>query len=154
MIIKTETLNVDEFFVAGMFVRTINNGQSRDDMTALWGKFASDKVFYQFKDRLSDDIYCVYSDYESDHTGYYTAILGCKVKSLASIPDGFTGIAVPEDNYLVYHLAGKCPQNVLEGWGEIWLNDVDRKYIVDFDCYKPDMRNFEDSEVKIYLSVK
>ena len=110
MIVKTEAVNVDEFFVAGITVRTINNGQSRHDMTALWEKFARDPVFRKLENKVSNDIYCVYTEFETDHTGHYTAILGCKVKSLALVPDGFTGIVIPEDNYLVYHLAGKCPQ--------------------------------------------
>lgn len=153
MLVKTEKIAMDEFYIAGIFVRTINNGQSREDMMALWDKFQNEHVYWQLENKISDDIYCVYTDYESDYTGYYTAILGCKIKLPESLPDGFRTVLIPSGEYCVYHLAGKCPANVLNAWDQIWKSDIKRKYTADYDRYTPDTKNFEDSNVKIYLSV-
>jgi len=153
MIVKTETIAFDEFHVTGIHVRTINNGQSRQDMMALWDKFQNENVYWQIENKASDDIYCVYTDYESDYTGYYTAVLGCKVISLALLPEGFKSILVPEGKYCIYHLAGKCPANVLNAWDQIWNSNIERKYTADFDLYTSNVKNFEDSEVKIYVAV-
>ena len=154
MIVKTEITESDEFYIAGISVRTINNGQAGKDMKALWDRFTNDRVYLQVENKVSDDIYCVYTDYETDHTGYYTAVLGYKVNSLARVPDGLTGINIPSDKYCVYSLAGKCPGNVLDAWQEIWNSEAERKYTADFDQYRPNAKSFEDSEVKIYLAIK
>ena len=154
MITKIETIEQPAFEVAGITVRTINqNGQSKNDMMALWTRFMTDNLKQQIEDRASDDIYCFYTDYESDHTGYYTALLGCKVNSLAHIPDGFSGISIPAAKYQVYSLAGKFPENVHLAWQEIWNSEVNRAYTVDFDLYSANAKSFEETEVKIYLAV-
>lgn len=154
MIIETEIITLDEFYVVGIHVRTKNNGQSREDMMALWDKFQNENMYWQIENKESDDIYCVYTDYESDYTGYYTAVLGCKVTSIVPLPEGFESILVPEGNYCIYHLAGKCPANVLNAWEHIWYSNTKRKYTADFDVYTPNIKNFEDSEVKIYLALQ
>jgi len=155
MIVKTEAIELNEFYVAGISVRTINqNGQAGKDIKALWGRFVTENVFGSLEDKVSGDIYCVYTEYETDYTDYYTAVLGCKVKSLTQIPDGFTGVTIAGGTYIVYSLEGKCPQNVLNAWQDVWNSDVERKYTTDFDVYTPNVKSFEDSEVKIFLAIK
>jgi len=155
MIEKTEIVEQQAFYVSGISIRTINHdGQSKKDMMALWARFMDGNILQQFKGLASEDIYCVYTDYESDYTGYYTAVLGRKVASLTQIPEGFTAIAIPAGKYKIYNLSGKCPQNVLDGWQHIWDSGTDRKYSADFDVYTPNVLSFDDSDVKIYLAIK
>jgi len=155
MITKIETIELPAFNAAGITVRTINrDGQSRKDMMALWTHFMSGNLLQQIKDRVNDDIYCFYTDYESDYTGYYTALLGCKVNATADMPEGFSGISVAAGKYQVYSLAGKFPENVRLAWQEIWESDAERAYSADFDLYKAGAKTFEETEVKIYLAVK
>jgi len=155
MITKIEHTELPAFYAVGITVRTINqNGQSKKDMMALWTRFMGDNVLSQIKDRAADDIYCFYTDYESDHNGYYTALLGCKVNSLANISEGFSGLSIPAGKYQVYSLAGDPLHSVLGAWQEIWDSNVARAYTFDFDHYVVNAKNFEESEVKIYLAVK
>ena len=154
MIDKIEILELPAFFVAGISVRTINNGQAGKDIKELWDRFFGENILLKIENKVSGDIYNVYTDYENDHTGYYTAVLGCKVSSLEGLPDGLTGITVPESKYNVYSLSGKCPHNVLDAWAEIWKSSADRKYTADFDVYTPNYNSFEDSAVKIYVGLK
>ena len=155
MITKIETIELPEFYASGITVRTINqNGQSKEDMMALWTQFMADNLIQQIDNKASADIYCFYTDYESDHTGYYTALLGCKVNSLAHLRDGFSGITVPAGEYQVYSLGGKFPENVRLAWQEIWNADAKRAYTADFDLYSAGAKSFEETEVKIYLAVK
>jgi predicted transcriptional regulator YdeE len=154
MIAKIEIKDQKRFYLVGISTRTINNnGQSQNDIGALWTRFISDGLLLQIDSRVSDDIYCVYTDYETDHSGYYTTVLGCKVSSLDDIPQGFTGITIPQGKYRVYYLAGKFPENVQSAWQEIWKSRVERKYTVDFDLYMANPKNFEETEVKICVSV-
>ena len=155
MITKIETIELPAFEVAGITVRTINqNGQSKKDMMALWTRFMGDNMVKKIDNRTSDDIYCFYTDYESDHTGYYTALLGCKVNSLTNIAGEFSGLFIPAGKYHVYSLEGEIPGSVLSAWQEIWGGDANRAYTFDFDLYNANAKNFEETEVKIYLGVK
>ena len=155
MIAKTEISRQNQFYLTGISVRTTNqNGQSQKDIGGLWTKFTTEELIRQIKDRVSDDMYCVYTDYETDHTGPYTAVLGCKVSSLDNIPGGFTGITIPADKYQVYYLEGRFPANIGEAWQQIWASDIDRKYTADYDFYKADPKSFEETEARIYLAVK
>ena len=155
MIAKIEETELPAFYAAGITVRTINqNGQSRKDLMALWTRFMSDNILPQINDRAVDDIYCFYTDYESDHTGYYTALLGCKVNSLENIDEGFSGLSVPAGKYQVYLLAGDPLHSILDAWQEIWESDANRAYTADFDLYTANAKSFEETEVKIYLAVK
>jgi len=155
MITKTEITNLPEFNVAGLTVRTINqNGQSKIDMMSLWTKFMSENMVHQIDNRASDDIYCVYTDYETDHTGYYTALLGCRVNSKPAKQEGLTMITILPAKYEVYSLAGEFPKNVRDAWEEIWNGDAARKFTADFDLYTANARSFEETEVKIYLAIE
>ena len=155
MIEKIEDITLPEFTVAGISIRTINqNGQSQKDLKALWVKFMAENVFFQLTDKVSDHIYCVYAEYETDHTNYYTTVLGCEVDRALQIPGGFTTVTIPAGNYREYSLSGKCPHNLLDAWQKIWDSSTERKYASDYDRYTPNWKNFEDSEVKIFLSVK
>ena len=152
---KTEISGQNQFYLTGISVRTTNqNGQSQIDIGGLWTKFTTENLITQIKDRTSDDLYCVYTDYETDHTGPYTAILGCKVSSLDNVPDGFIRITVPADEYLVYYLEGQFPANIGKAWQQIWASDIARKYTADYDFYKANPKSFEETEARIYLAVK
>lgn len=145
--------NLPMFFVAGIAVRTINkDGQALKDIGSLWQQFKEGNLAGKLDDRESDDLYCVYTDYESDHNDYYTAILGCKVSSIEYLPDGFTGKAIAAGRYAVFTGEGKFPANVGATWAHIWSTDLPRTYTADFDMYHIN-QNFEDSDVKVYVAV-
>jgi len=154
MIVKTEIIEQPEFNLTGIAIRTTNqNGQSAQDIGGLWGRIMRDSLLDKIEEKISGDTYCVHTDYESDYTGAYTAIIGCKVNLLADIPEGFTTITIAAGKYQVYTLAGKFPENVHEAWVEIWNSNVNRKYTADFDLYGANAKSFEETEVKIYLAI-
>jgi predicted transcriptional regulator YdeE len=147
-------VTLTEFQIIGIAVRTTNqNGKSQNDIGALWGKFMSENIFEKIPDKQSADIYCVYTDYESDFNGAYTTILGCKVNSLANIPEGFIGKNIPTTEYRLYISKGKIPDAVVVTWMHIWQSGVKRKYQADFDVYGPKSQDQENAEVSTYLSV-
>ncbi|MDR3693575.1 GyrI-like domain-containing protein [Mucilaginibacter sp.] len=151
---KTEIIEVSPFYLAGITVRTTNqNGQSQKDIGGLWQRIMQGNLLVKLKGKLSDDIYCVYTDYESDYLGFYTCLIGCRVASLDHIPDGFAGITIAAGKYHVYYPEGKFPEKVHVAWQEIWKSDIKRAYTADFDVYSADARSFEETEVKIYLAI-
>ncbi|RDC65352.1 GyrI-like domain-containing protein [Adhaeribacter pallidiroseus] len=149
-----ETIALDELYIIGISVRTSNaNGQAQTDIGELWSRFFRQNVINQIADKISPDLYCVYTDYESDHTGPYNTVLGCKVPNLQDIPAGLTGITIPAANYQIYTSQGKLPDCVGETWQSIWQNAQNRRYAADFDVYGPEAQNPESAIVKTYLSV-
>jgi predicted transcriptional regulator YdeE len=149
-----ERVNIPFFFVAGIAVNTTNQGgQSQKDIGDLWTRFTTENMTGEIVGKLSEDIYCVYTDYESDHTGWYTAVLGCRVENADNVPGGFFTALVPAGDYHIYTPKGKFPESVANTWRQIWQTDINRKYSADYDRYKAGARSFEETEVEVYLSV-
>ena len=148
------TINLAPFSVIGIAVRTANqNGQSQSDIGELWQRFFNDHIRDRIPHKVSNDIYCIYTDYESDANGPYTVILGCKVSSLEVIPEGFVGKAIPETKFQLYRSTGKLPDSVLATWRYIWQAPIKRRYLADFDVYGEKSQDPHNTEVETYLSV-
>jgi predicted transcriptional regulator YdeE len=144
---------LDSFYVMGISCRTINkNGQSGKDISELWDRFYKEDILSKIPNKVSNDVYNVYTDYESDHNGYYTTILGCMVKSLDAIHSGYTGKPIPAGHYNLYVSTGKLPNCVLKTWQDIWKSGIERVYIADFDVY-PESGDMDNARVETYLSV-
>jgi predicted transcriptional regulator YdeE len=155
MIASIETIEQPAFFIAGIAVRTTNqNGQAVTDIGSLWTRFMTGGILQQIEGRITDDIYCVYTDYETDHTGSYTTLLGCKVHSVDNQPADFSKLTINAGKYNIYSLSGKFPENVHEAWVEIWNSGVERSYTADFDRYTANAKSFAETEVKIFVAVK
>jgi predicted transcriptional regulator YdeE len=151
-----DTQTIQKFSVIGVAVRTTNeNKQAEQDIPALWGKFMGGGVLQNIPNKVDDTIYCVYTDYDKDHTGAYTVIIGCKVSSLDDIPEGMSGKTIEAGNYIKYVAKGNMMQGIVQDkWEEIWKeSDLPRAYKADFDVYDQ-AQNPENGEVAIFVSVK
>ncbi|MFD0794447.1 GyrI-like domain-containing protein [Mucilaginibacter litoreus] len=115
---KEEVENLPAFFVAGLKVQTINrDGQAMKDIAQLWHRLMSEDIAGKLGDREGNEVYCVYTDYESDHQDYYNVILGYKVSSIEYLSEGITGKAIPAAKYKVFsEEKGIFPQNI----GDVW----------------------------------
>ncbi len=148
-----ENITIKGFSIIGIAVRTTNqNGQSQKDLAELWSRFMGQGLIAQIPNKTSNEIYCMYTEYESDFMSAYTTILGCKVISLDLIPEGFVGKEITETTYKHYKAVGVLPDCVGEVWNEIWQSGIDRKYIADFDVYGEKSQNPQNAEVDIYVS--
>ncbi len=148
-----ENKTLKGFSIIGIAVRTTNqNRQSQKDIAELWGRFMGQGLIAQIPNKASNEIYCMYTEYESDFMGAYTTILGCKVTSLDVIPKGFIGKEISETTYKHYKAVGTLPDCVGKVWGEIWQSGINRKYIADFDVYDEKAQNPQNAEVDVYVS--
>ena len=59
---------------------TNEGGQSSIECGNLWQKFETENFAERIPDKLSDEVYAVYFDYEGDYTKPYSYFIGCKVK--------------------------------------------------------------------------
>lgn len=149
---------IQKFYVIGISTRTTNeNGQSAKDIEALWSKFWGEEIQKQIPNKVNDEIYAVYTDYETDFTGAYTTIVGLPVSSLENIPKGFVGMTIETMVYQKFVSKGKMPEAVFNTWLEIWGNkelNLKRAYKADFTIHGKKYYDGDKAEVETFISVK
>ncbi len=152
MNIKTK---LDPFWVIGISVRTTKeNDQFANDIPALWNTFMTEGILHKIPNKIEDTIYALYTDYESDHTGAYTTILGCKVAHVDVIPDGMTSLQIEASTYSRYTAKGDLTKSaVYNTWYEIWETDLNRTYTTDFEVYGEEAKNPKQAEVDIFVAI-
>lgn len=147
---------IEKFSVIGISVRTTNeNGEAAKDIPQLWNRFITENIASKIPNKINSDIYCIYTDYEKDHTKPYTTILGCKVENLETIPNEMVGKIVSETIYKKYVATGNILQgSVYNEWTKIWNADLPRTFTADFEVYGDKAKDFENAEVELFIAVK
>ncbi len=150
-----QTVKIAAFKIIGLSVRTSNaNGQSAQDIGALWGKFMSEGISSKIPNKIEDTVFSIYTNYEGDHTMPYDTVLGCKVDSLDEIPEGMIGQSFEGGEHVKFVAKGNLAQGaVYQTWGTIWGSELDRKYTADFEVYGEKAQNPADAEVDIFVAV-
>ena len=149
-------IKIDGFNIIGISVRTSNrNNQSAQDLAKLWGEFYEKGLFDKIPNKVSNDIYSIYTDYKSDFTDEYTTVIGMQVTSLEDIPAGLIGQQFSSDNFIRFVAKGSMPKVIVDVWMDVWNRDkeLNRKYSYDFEVYGDKSQNGEDSEVDVYIAV-
>jgi predicted transcriptional regulator YdeE len=152
-----DKVQISSFKIVGISVRTTNqDGRSMADMGQLWNRFYSEDIISLIPNKVSDDIYSIYTDYETDYKGTYTAIIGCKVNSLDSIPKGLIVREFQGGRYSRYIAKGKMPDAVINQWKTIWEKDTElnRKYTADFEVYGQKSRDPDNAEIEVYVATQ
>lgn len=147
---------IETFNVIGIAMRTTNeNGQAGVDIPALWNKFMSEGIMDKIPNKVTSDIYCIYTDYEKDHTKPYTTILGCKVSSVDNIPDAMISKTIEASPYQKFSPKGNIMQGlVYNEWIRIWNSGLPRTFTSDYEVYSDKSTNPENAEVDIYIAVE
>jgi len=147
--------NLGAFTIVGISVRTNNkDGKGLTDIGGLFHKFFSEQIAASIPDKVSEEVYCVYTDYESDFMGDYTTIIGCKVFDTKNLPTGLVVKHIPKCKYREYSASGTIHEAVGKIWTHIWQStDIDRAYVADFDVYGIEAQDPQNAVVYTYLSV-
>jgi predicted transcriptional regulator YdeE len=151
-----EIIERPAFKIMGISVWTINrNGIAGTDIYNLWQRWFQEGIPDRIPDILSDEVYNLYCDYESDHHGRYRVIIGNPVKSINFTPEGLTGKRIPRSRYAVYKQTGKLPYIVLETWNSVFREKkYARKFLADFDIYDMNAYDPQHARVEINISIK
>lgn len=153
---NAEVQNIASFKLIGISVRTTNkNSKAMEDLGALWNQFYAENIIAKIPNKFNRDVYTVYTDYESDYQDAYTAIIGCKVKTIDSIPAGMVGKTLQGGNYKKFKVKGDTPKAVVNTWQKIWKDDpiLNRKYTADFEVYHEKTDDPGQKEIEIYIAV-
>ncbi len=153
---SNQKIQLQKFSIIGISVRTTNeNGQSSNDIPALWNKFMVEGIADKIPNKIDSSVYCIYTEYEKDHTKPYTTIIGCKVENINAIPNGMVGKTFDEENYSKRIAKGNILQGMVFGeWVKIWNSDLQRTFTADFEVYGEKAKNPENAEVDIFVAVK
>ena len=150
-----EKTKITEFKLIGLKLEkktTNEGGQSNIDCGILWQKFETENFIERIPNKLSNDIYAVYFDYEGDYTKPFSYFIGCKVKTDTDTPNDMASLIIPEDDYSKLIAKGKMPDCVTNAWKEIWSLKIDRAYKYDFEIYDERSKDWSNAEVEIFVS--
>jgi predicted transcriptional regulator YdeE len=141
-----QLIDVDEFIVSGLSVRTSNKEEQHAataKLPLLWQAFLAQKLTETMP------MYGVYANYESGVTGSYSVTAGVKINAAQL---NSPKITVKAGSYLVFKGQGQHPQTVIHLWNNIWgyfstPHNYKRCFLTDFECYQ------SNGEVAIYIGV-
>ncbi len=146
------------FKLAGLklgYKTTNENGKAMEDCGALWQHFGGSFLGKKLTNKVSNDIYAVYFDYDGDHTQPYAYFIGYRIPDDAVVPEGIDTITIPAQVYDELSAKGQMPNCVADAWKEIWKKaDTNRAYGYDFEVYGAKSNDWNNAEIDIYLSKK
>ncbi|GAA4233322.1 putative transcriptional regulator YdeE [Streptosporangium album] len=112
-----------EMIVVGHAVRTSNADEmeaGKGRLGALWARAGVPGAFAHVPGRVDENVYAVLTDYESDHHGAYTQIVGVAVRTAAALPEGMVAVRVPRSQALRLEARGPMPGALQETWQRVW----------------------------------
>jgi len=153
---KMEKVEIGPFELIGIAVRTTNeNNLAAKEIAGLWGKFMSENVLDSIPNKIDSTVYSLYTEYEGDHMQPYTAILGCKVENLDTIPEGMTGMSFNGGSYVKTTAQGDLMKGlIVNEWSKIWEMELDRAFTADFEVFGPEAQDPSNAKVDFFISVK
>jgi predicted transcriptional regulator YdeE len=127
-----------EITIVGISLRTSNN-EAMETIPPLWGRFYGEGILEQVSNRISDEVYAVYTDFENEglnNEGNYTLIIGVEVKDLDNIPKGLVTTTIKVQNREVFSVSEGKPENVGATWMDIWQrDDLKKTFISEYEHY-------------------
>jgi len=151
-----ESVTLTPVTIAGIFVRTINqNQQAAVDIALLWQRFFTENVAAKLPNRISDDMYCVYTEFDGDFTQPYTTLIGFPVEGHHEIPEGMKSVQIEGGQYYKSTVKGRLSDGiVINEWNKIWQSDMHRTYKTDFELYPARSVNLDYAEIDIFVGLK
>lgn len=146
----------DTLYLTGITLphKTTNTGgKAMEDISELWQEFEKGGWFAKIPERMENNVYAVYHNYEGDHTQPYAFFIGCRVTPGAPVPEGMENVVIPAGDFVKFTAKGKIPDCIGSTWQKIWNSDVLRAYKADFEVYDERSQDFNNAEVDIYIGV-
>ena len=97
----------------------------------------------------------VYSDYEADHLGRYTVLVGAPVTVAPDPVAELDVVEVPDASFLLFTARGSMPVALVETWQRVWSyfdgdGPYQRAYTADFEIHHHD----DPERVDVYVAVR
>lgn len=161
---EKNSAKLGEIKLVGLKVRTNNKAE----LGSLDGKifpcvqqYFHQHVFEKIPNRKNPGTtLCVYTEYESDHTGDYTYYIGEAVKSFDGVPEGLETLIIPAQKYAKFTTEPAPMPNVLtDAWTSILnMSSEDlggkRAYRADFEVYDERAADHSKIVLDIYIGIE
>jgi predicted transcriptional regulator YdeE len=164
MIHLTDKTLTEPIAIIGVQIRTNNarelSGQTPGPIGALWGRWFDEDLAARIPHRVSQSIFSVYSNYDSDENGDYDYLLGCPVSTIENLPQGMTYAAIPTGDYAVFTTeTGPVVEVIQAAWKHIWAlapGELGRKraFLTDYEVYDHRAIDPANAQVEIHLSLQ
>jgi predicted transcriptional regulator YdeE len=150
------------FYMAGLSARTCNakemsgNGKIED----IWETLLQPGLVAKIPNKVGVDLVAVYTDYETDHTGHYTYLLGLPVLSDESLPSNLTVRHVSPGRYaIITSERGPIVEVVREVWQRVWSMSEEelggiRAFQTDFEIYDQRTSDPENAQIDVYVGLR
>lgn len=114
---------IQAFEVVGIGGRTSNaaEGSGTGIIGRLWERARAGGALAPLGAGEADEVYALYSNYESDASGAYDFTIGVRVGAQHAVPAGFVRRAVERARYArVMSEPGPAGKAVFEAWNRVW----------------------------------
>ncbi len=154
--------SLPQFTLVGICARTSNQAElaGAGVIVPSLQRYFGEKLFEKIPHRKKPGTtFCVYTRYDSDHTGEYTYFVGEEVSVSEDIPGDMEQLVIPAQRYVKFtNGPGAMPAVVQEPWFKIWqMNDDElggkRRYIADFEVYDERAANPMRTVVDIFIGL-
>lgn len=157
-------LKLPEIKLVGLKVRTRN----LDELNWMTGKIFPCVQQY-FHQQWAEKIphrknpgttFCAYADYESDHTGYYTYLIGEEVSAFDQMPEGLETLTILPQQYTKFTTEpGAMPIVLAKAWQSIWSMTPEtlggkRRYHADFEIYDQRAKDHQNIVLDLYIGTE
>lgn len=162
---KQETTELPEIKLVGKCVRT-NNEQEIDKIKGKIFPCIRDYFHGGVAERIPNrkkpgTTFCAYTDYESDHTGWYTYFIGEEVSSFNTpLPEGYHQLTIPKQKYAKFTTGpDPMPDVVVKAWNAIWSMSPkqlggERSYKTDFEIYDERSADHQKIVMDLYIGIR
>ena len=146
----------DDLVIIGIALRT-SPATAAADIPAFWQRFLQEGIPAGLPRRNDDaSVYAVYCDYESDHRGPYTMVLGVAAGATTPVPAGRRRVRVPQGRYARFVANGDPHQVVWKAWmhiNEQWDRRDRRRYLADFERYPADSTSGQEIHADVVVGL-
>lgn len=124
--------------IVGIELRTTNL-EANATIPAHWQRFTEESVLSRIPERLSDEVFAVYTNFEDagrSNEGLYSLVIGARVPAQANPPDGLVRAVVPASLRAVFPVETGRFDLVGAAWHEIWQRHELRKtFLAEYEHY-------------------
>lgn len=151
----------EAFQIIGISTKTSNANEltAQAKIPQLWQDFYEKNIVDQLSKLDNQNVYGLYSDYETDVNGNYAITIGVEASKMNDASPEWVIKTIPAAKYLVFTShKGKIPEIVIQTWQEIWAwfanSKVERTYTGDFELYDERCANPQEAQVEVYIAIK
>jgi predicted transcriptional regulator YdeE len=163
-ILKKDIAILPAMKLIGISARTSNASEFNSETAKIGAtiqKYITEGVYNKIPNQKTPGkTYCVYTEYESDHTGAYTYFIGEEVGADSEIPAELSTITIPEQSYAKFTTeSGQMPAVCINAWMDIWkMTSEDfgseRAFKADFEVYDERALDPANTVLDIYIGIK